>query len=140
MHARNLASRSSRGCSDGFKSIDFFGERVEFTFKKKPYFQTNLGAVLSLICGIIILIFIFARTVKLMNDRAPFFSSTELVHTEGIDLWERGFMFAVEDIPPEVGTLSAHLASWDKDDADAVKTPIELVDCKELLPGGTHEG
>ena len=62
--------------SEGFKALDFFGERIDLTFQKKPYFQTNLGAFVSLICMCLIAGFLAVRTTKLASDSEPFFSST----------------------------------------------------------------
>ena len=51
--------------------------------------------------------------MKLFDDLDPFFSSTTKVQEERIDLFELGFMFAVADIDPTVGTYYAYHAVWD---------------------------
>ena len=53
-----------------------------------------------------------------------------------VSLGEHGFMFAVSDVDPAIGTVKAHIRSSLEDD----RIPIELVNCKELMPGGMHEG
>ena len=92
-------------CGANFRSLDFFGERIDLTFQKKPYFQTNLGAIVSIICFALMAGFFAVRTGKLASDSEPFFSSTSQRQTEEIDLWKLGFMFAISDIPKEIGTV-----------------------------------
>ena len=59
---------------------------------------------------------------------------TDLSMDQGkVDLWERGFMFAIQDIDPKYGEVSAHLVKWGESRDKKEKVPIKLVDCKELL-------
>ena len=130
-----------RKCCSNFKSIDFFGERVEFTFKKSPVFQTNLGASISILCFILMMMFLTLRTMKLIDDKEPFFSSTTFYSDQMIDLWELGFTFAIENIDPTFGSVYAYHTKWgaDEDRSQRIETPINLVDCNELSPGGAYE-
>ena len=79
--------------------------------------------------------------MKLNDDQDPFFSSTIIQSDEKIDLWELGFTFAIENIDASLGTIYAQHVTWglNQDRSQRVETPITLVDCKELLPGGAYE-
>ena len=85
--------------------------------------------------------FLMLRTMKLIDDQDPFFSSTIIQSDEKIDLWELGYTFAIENIDPSLGTVYAEHVTWgtNEDRNQRVATPITLVDCKELLPGGAYE-
>ena len=48
-------------------------------------------------------------------------------------------MFAVSEIDPRVGTIEVNYSKRSKGRNNS-KTPIQLVQCEELLPGGKHEG
>ena len=48
-------------------------------------------------------------------------------------------MFAVSDVDPTVGTIKARHTNNNKA-GNKKHTDIELVNCKELLPGGKHAG
>ena len=84
--------------------------------------------------------FLAVRTAKLASDSEPFFSSTSQRQTEAVDLWELGFMFAISEISPEIGTIEAYQVTWASRGSEQVKTPIKMVNCDELLAGGSHEG
>ena len=46
------------------------------------------------------------RTSKLISMDDPFFSMTTMVGENSyIDLWQLGFMFAVEDVDPRLGRI-----------------------------------
>ena len=62
--------------------------------------------------------FFTVRTLKLVTASGPVFSSTYSAQTEMIDLWELGFMFAIEDIDPKIGRIEAELFTWEKDTSD----------------------
>ena len=80
------------------------------------------------------------RTIKLWSKDDPFFSMLAMAAEENeIDLWQLNFMFAVEKLDPRVGRINAEQVFWGTS-VDKEKHKIELVDCKELRPGGTHAG
>ena len=91
-------------CGEGLKSLDFFGKKVEFTFQKKPAFQTHLGAIVSIFCFLLMLAFFLVRTSKLVTEEEPLVSMATLAQSD-IDLWSLGFMFAVENVPASIGTV-----------------------------------
>ncbi len=49
-------------------------------------------------------------------------------------------MFAIQDVPPQVGKFKAYHVSWPSGTNEKIQTPIELVDCQELLEGGLYAG
>ena len=62
------------------------------------------------------------------------------VQRDEIDLWQLGFMFAIEDIDPSIGRIEANLISWQANTSNPESTPVTLVSCKELQAGGLYEG
>ena len=93
-----------RSPCQALKRIDIFGQTVTFTFKDKPTFQTKLGATISLICLMLLLSFFVVRSKKVVSKDDPFFSMTSIAQeTEVLDLISLGFMFAIENLGPEVG-------------------------------------
>lgn len=110
-------------------NIDMFGEQVNLTFKEKKTYNTTLGAVISLSCICLLMIFFVVRTQKLVSREDPFFSETTLAHDwNRIDLLERPFMFAVESPDPRLATVSVKRIVRDRDE-EIVNAPIELVPC-----------
>ena len=94
-----------------------------------------MGAIVSILCFTLMAGVFATRTAKLASDSEPFFSSTSQRQTEAIDLWWLGFMFAISDIPPEVGIVNAHKVSWSsKSDEKAYTEPIRLIDCDIMQP------
>jgi len=91
-----------------FKSLDLFGEKINLTFKQEKDFKTTFGAIISLICSIALIAFLVVQTQKLISKEDPFFSmTTSSKVTDTIDLWELGFIFAIENIDPKVGRIEA---------------------------------
>ena len=84
--------------------------------------------------------FFAVRTAKLISDEDPVFSSAQQFQGYEIDLWKMGFMFAVTQIAPEIGTIEAYQATWFQDgEKQKEKKQIKLVSCDELQAGGSHE-
>ena len=48
-------------------------------------------------------------------------------------------MFAIANIDPRAGLISATQTYWGTS-VERVRKEIDLVDCDELLPGGSYEG
>ena len=77
--------------------------------------------------------FFTVRTGKLASDEEPFFSSTSQRQTEEIDLWDLGFMFAISEIPKEIGTVQAQKISWSPNSNEkAYSEPITLTNCATM--------
>ena len=94
--------------------FDIFGESISFTFEGNDRFRTKFGSIVSLICISTLLVFWMVRTLKFINKDDPFFSMIEVpqADTETVNLWELGFMFAVQDLPPSIGTIEMNYVNW----------------------------
>ena len=98
---------ASKVLGKGFHELDFFGKSVELTFKKERTFRTGIGVVVSILCLIFVLTFIFTRTIKIASKSDPFFSMARKSNVNGlVDLQQLGYMFAIEYIDPSVGTIT----------------------------------
>ena len=79
------------------------------------------------------------RTLKLVSDDDPFLSSiSEAVDDDQVELGSLDFMFAIKNIDPKLGRITAKQTLWGTKQ-DFLAIDIEMVDCNELLPGGSHE-
>ena len=72
-----------------------------------------------------------------MDD--PFFSMTTMVGENSyIDLWQLGFMFAVEDVDPRLGRLEVqYVAKVSQEDGNydhETETTVDMADCRTLPP------
>ena len=54
------------------------------------------------------------------------------------DLFNYSFVFAVQKVDPRIGTIRVESVYWDRSSSKE-KTPMEMVDCNELRPGGKYE-
>jgi len=71
------------------------------------------------------LAFVTLRTIKMATAKAdPMFASTILVEEGSMDLWQLGFMFAIEQVPASVGQIQAYHVTWPSGGSEKVKTPI----------------
>ena len=140
MYQQKLALKSN--ICNGFKSLDIFGESVQFTFQKNTRFKTWIGSSVSCLMFLFFITFLVIRTNKLASREDPFFSMTLQFENEIIDLWKLDFMFAIESIDARVGRIKAQQVSWvfSEDEIHKNKTEIQLIDCREYLKdgGGTH--
>ena len=68
MNAAHLRGRDMGGCKEFPKNIDFYGEKVEFTFNKKTYFQTYLGGIVSIFAFVLMMILLCVSTIKLLGQ------------------------------------------------------------------------
>ena len=116
---------------------------MNFTFEGKTYFQTYLGGCASIFAFVLMLTFLGVSTGKLVGHLDPFFSSSIEVMdpSEEINLWEMGFMFAVEKIDPSVGTIMAFRAVNDPE-GNEIRDPVQFSDCDELAVnrGSSYDG
>ena len=65
-------------CKDFPKNIDFYGEKVEFTFENKTHFQTHLGGIVSIVAFVLMMTFLGVSTIRLLGQLDPYFASTNL--------------------------------------------------------------
>ena len=93
----------------------------------------------------LLIAFFAQRTVKMVGRNDPALAMTSR-SDEGsvVRLGAQGFMFAVSEVDPTVGTLSAKFiirkSSKNSDVSSREEREIDLVPCEELLPGGNHAG
>ena len=84
--------------------------------------------------------FFAQRTKKLISRDDPYLTMTSSSKDLSVvELGAQGFMFAVSQVDPSVGTLSADFVKRSKTKYSEERS-IELVPCEELLPGGKHAG
>lgn len=130
-----------RGC---FKSIvqgaDIYGQSINFTFQKKDRFSTCVGTIFTFLTVALMMSFTVNRCMKLVSKDDPFFSSLSMDSAEeNVDLGALKYMFAVEQLDPSVGRLTATQTFWGTEH-ERVSRDIDLVQCNEFLPGGAYEG
>ena len=86
-----------------FRSQDVFGERVEFTYKGKRSYQTNIGALVSVFVKLIMIFFtiyefylIFSRTHPEVAIKQPIkgFAIDPMAETEAWNPMDKGFDIA----------------------------------------------
>ena len=64
--------------------------------------------VFTLLTAALMLSFTVVRTLKLVSKDDPFFSMLAMAADEvEVDLWDLGFMFAIDNLDPRVGRVSA---------------------------------
>lgn len=86
-------------------NLDIFGSEVKFTFENDSKHRTWPGIIVSIICFAAMTSFTLVRTLKLLSNDDPFFSTvTKARDTDDqIDLGKLGMMFAIEKIDPSFG-------------------------------------
>ena len=67
------------------------------TFERKENFTTNLGALVSLFCGSLLMIIYMVKTMKLLGGIDPTVSMLPMPTDidQDVDLWELQYMFAI---------------------------------------------
>lgn len=87
-----------------FRSQDVFGGHVEFTYKGKHSYQTNIGAVVSIFVKIVMICFIVQEFYVIFTKKHPLFgiktkvndfSMDPEIESEAWDPRERGFDIAI---------------------------------------------
>ena len=99
--------RESR-CSKELKRFDFLGHDIRMTFEQKGIFTTNLGAVISIIFGLLLMTVYAAKTMKLVGGDNSTVSMLPMPTdvNQDIDLWDLEYMFANQNVEPRIGRLS----------------------------------
>lgn len=86
---RALSTSKKDRCAHRFTSIlrsqDVFGEHVEFTYKGKSTYQTNIGAVVSIFVKIILVIFIIYEFYVIFSRKHPQVSVKRIVLDAALD-------------------------------------------------------
>ena len=74
--------------------------------------------------------FMIVQTKKLISMDDPFFSMTKVfAETQIVDLWQLGFMFALEDIDPRYGRIRAFQKTRFGKDGSSTEEEIKMVSC-----------
>ena len=121
-------------CCNTLKSVDMFGEQVNFTFKSEKTYNTTFGGAISLFCLLVLGSFFVTRTQKFLTQDDPFFSMTkQTLEGEPVitNLLSLGLYFFVEEVPANIGQVVANHVSW-RAGEDKVVTPVPLIDCAEI--------
>ena len=88
----------------------------------------------------LLIAFFAQRTGKMVSRDDPFLAMTSRSNESSVvQLGAQGFMFAVSEVDPTVGTLTAKFIKKSGVDLEE-ESQIDLVACEELLPGGKHAG
>ena len=76
--------------------------------------------------------FFIVRTKKFFSKEDEFFSMTTMaLQKSEIDLWELGFVFAVQNVPEEIGRVKVEYIEWDWE-AGRTITEIKMEDCSKF--------
>ena len=79
------------------------------TYQREEVFTTSIGLIVSLMSLAFLGLVAYTRTVKLLTGEDPLFQmAIEPYESATIDLWELGFMFAVENMDPKVGRVEVN--------------------------------
>lgn len=89
---------TSKRCRESFKKVDQFGQTVNLTWNGEDEYKTTLGASVSSVLIVILLIYSAYRVFYLVNRYNPTVSKTTLIRGPEDDLpfkpQEYGFDFA----------------------------------------------
>ena len=108
---------------------------VSLTFEQQTLFNTGIGGIFSVICGIIILVYIIDRSISMLP--ASFGTQTSMIersHDRNVafDLAELNFIFGIEDIDPKLGRIEVYAVSKPKPRVKDSQL-LEMVKCKDLI-------
>ena len=93
--------------------IDIFGETVRFKFQGRDKYSTPVGAVISCLTLTGFLIFFLVRTAQLFSSENPNLTMISMAADgQSIDLYDLNFFFAIENIDPRAGRISATYTKW----------------------------
>ena len=83
--------------SEGLQRFDFLGHDVRMTFERKGNFTNNIGAIVSLLCGSLLMVIYVVKTAKLFGGIDATVSMLPMPRdiNQDIDLWELHYMFAI---------------------------------------------
>ena len=68
---KNLRSRLNTTVAGKVKACDMLGQGVNLTFERDETYTTYHGAICSLICTIVFVIFCIMKTIKLVGGMEP---------------------------------------------------------------------
>ena len=141
MTSRMQKSRNTkRGCIGGMVSnLNLYGQdSVSLNAHVTTRLPSCIGTSITIISMIFMLSLTVNRTLKLVSKDDPFFSTISEDYDETVYLGEKlNFMFAIANIDPRAGLISA-TQTYIGSSVERVNKEIQLVDCDELLPGGSY--
>lgn len=128
-----------------FKSQDLFGKQVEFTFKGHRSYQTYIGAMVSILIKVILVIFILYEFYVIFSRKHPnVYTYYQLNSDPSINPFELGFDVAVSltskyngseytepftGLDAQIATLNAYLVTKDTNSSSSTMDPLALVNC-----------
>ena len=73
------------------------GHDIRMTFERKENFTTHIGAIVSLLCGSLLMVIYVMKTIKLFGGIDPTVSMLPMPRdiNQDIDLWDLHYMFAI---------------------------------------------
>ena len=100
--------------SERLKDFDGFAKTIQFTFRGQTHFSTKVGGTIYLICCILFFFLWMVKTLDLITKKDQ---ELKMIESEsnyaGLDLFELGFMFAIEKIDPRLGKVEAEATVWE---------------------------
>ena len=121
------------------KDFDTFAETIQFTFRGDTHFATSVGGCMSLLCILIFSVLCIMKTHSLILKEDQELSMIESDQNyQSFDLYELGFMFAIEQFDPRVGSLEVDNLQWILDPESETGSnwnyvDVTMVDCKTLI-------
>ena len=67
-HHKKKQKAVSKRCSNSFKDMDMYGEKISLTFKGKETFNTVLGAIVTIVV-LVVMILYSMRMLRVMIER-----------------------------------------------------------------------
>ena len=98
------------------EGFDYFAKTIRLTFQGKDRYTTPIGGAISIVCFTVAMFLLLLKTVELVGKADPELSMIESESNyERSDLFELGFMFAVQSIDPRIGKIQTSFAKWPVD-------------------------
>ena len=88
---------------------------------------------MTLLCLLLFGIAFTFKTVELLAKGDPDLNMIESESNyDGVNLYDLGFMFAIESFDPRIGKISMETRSWDIN-GNKTRDKTQMVDCASLL-------
>ena len=95
------------------ETFDFFAKKIGLTFQGKVSYTTPIGGLISIICFTVATFLFLVKTVDLVSKADPELSMIESESKSArSDLYELGFMIAVQNIDPRIGKIQTSFEQW----------------------------
>jgi len=115
------------------RNIDNFGKPISFSIDGQQTFKTAVGGVTTLVVMTLFLILLVSKSIIVFGKTNPNLTMQTLykdfeVSDETFNLSSKDFMFAVTDIPHDLGRIEAVIIDVDAQS----ETIIPMVSCKKI--------